>query len=42
MKSITIFKILAQFLNSGYLETTKSIFKKFLHSRPVQSRLEKG
>ena len=42
MKSIKISKILAQFLNLGYLETTKPNFKKFCHSRPEQSMLEKG
>ena len=42
MKSITILNILAQFLNLGHLETTKSNFKKILHSRPEQSKLEKG
>ena len=42
MKSIGILKILAQFLNLGHLETTKSNFMKFGHSRPKQSKLEKG
>ena len=42
MTSIIILKILAQLLNLGHLETTKSIFKKFCHSRPEQSKLEKG
>ena len=42
MKSIGILKILAQFLNLGHLEATKSNFKKFCHSRPEQSKLEKG
>ena len=42
MKSITILKILAQLLNLGHLETTKSNFRKFCHSRPEQSKLEKG
>ena len=40
MKSIVILKILAQFLNLGHLETTKSHFKKFCYSRPEQSKLE--
>ena len=42
MKSIGISKILAQFLNLGHLETIKSNFEKFCHSRPKQSKLEKG
>ena len=38
MKSITIVKFLAWFLNSGHLETTKSNFMKFCHSRPEQAK----
>ena len=41
MKAITILKILAQFLNLGHLEKTKSNFKKFCHSRPEQTKFEK-
>ena len=42
MKSITIFKFLVLSLNLGHLEATKSNVEKFCHSRPEQSKLEKG
>ena len=41
MKSITIFKNVGQLLNLGYLETSKSNFKKSCYSRPEKSKLEK-
>ena len=41
MKSITIFKNVVQLLNLGYLETSKSNFKKSCYSKPEKSKLEK-
>ena len=41
MKSITIFKKVVQLLNLGHLETSKSNFKNFCHSRPEESKFEK-
>ena len=41
MKSVTILKNVVQLLHLGHLETSKSNFKKFCHSRLEQSKLEK-
>ena len=41
-KSVKISKNMGQFLNLDHLEMSKSNFKKFCHSRPEQSKLEKG
>ena len=41
MKSVTILKNVVQLFHLGYLETSKSDFKNFCHSRLEQSKLEK-
>ena len=41
MKSVTILKNVVQLFHLGYLETSKSDFKNFCHSRLQQSKLEK-
>ena len=41
MKSATILKNVGQLLSLDHLETNKSKLKKFCHSMPEQSKLEK-
>ena len=42
LELVTIVKNVGQLLNLGHFKTSKANFKKICHSRPEQSKLEKG